>query len=230
MRSSSGNSELRGAARPDPGRAQSHTRKGPGQPLARAGGPGAAPELLGAASPPEPGKAARRGLRTAGRAASARFLPSTFPAPWLPGVVHARGRGGAGVSVTHLRTGSRKPRNAVQTRKAPEAAADQLPNSRSCASGAAIGELPSFPSFKPPANGGAKPREPACSRLPRGPPGRPRRKSPRTRTRTAARQLPRRAHYFSHCGSELALYLAQQAHCAGRETEVQNGEDFCPEP
>lgn len=78
--------------------------KAPGRTRARAGGAGSAaplvPELLIGEAGAEPGKAAHRGLRPAGLAASSAshppgvsFLPSTLPAPRLRGVVHGRGRG-----------------------------------------------------------------------------------------------------------------------------------------
>lgn len=207
VRSSGRNSEFPGRLAARPREARSHTRKGPRTASRTSGrawfGPGAPhsrkPTRARDSGPPRP---ENRGP------CCVRPLPSsTFPAPWLPGVVHARGRGEAGASVTHLRTGSRKPRSAVQTGKAPEAAADQLPNSRSCACGAAIAELPSFPSFKPPANGGpnrGNPRGPASPGGRRdGRAGRARARA-RPRARAGSYVEP---HYFSYCGSELALSL-----------------------
>ena len=67
----------------------------------------------------------------------------------------------AGASVTHLKSRGPESGTVAQTHTAPAAAAHQRPNSRLCACGAAIAELPSLPSFKPPANGGAKRRESA---------------------------------------------------------------------
>lgn len=172
---------FRDPARPDPGRgAQLPAQRPPGslshEPAGLARAAPAAPRLLRAASPPEPGKRPPRPEHRGsvrGAASAPRPLPARHtPRSRLPGLVHARRRGEAGASVTRLRTPSRGPGNAAQPGKAPAAAADPLPNSRSCACGAAVAEPPSFPSFKPPANGGAKPRESAWSRLPRGPPGR----------------------------------------------------------
>lgn len=146
--------------------AQSHTREVPGETLSWNGGSGSGRAQYQELFKAEPGPVARRGLGTAGRAVSAAprlsdvpFVPRTLPAPERQEVVR---------TVTHLRTGSREPGTAAQTGKVPAAAADQLPNSRSCACGAAIAQPPSLPSFKPPANGGATPRESAGSRLPRG--------------------------------------------------------------
>lgn len=140
--------------------------KSPGRLSRGAGGSGSGRAQYQELFKAEPGPVARRGLGTAGRAVSAAprlsdvpFVPRTLPAPERQEVVR---------TVTHLRTGSREPGTAAQTGKVPAAAADQLPNSRSCACGAAIAQPPSLPSFKPPANGGATPRESAGSRLPRG--------------------------------------------------------------
>lgn len=174
---------------------------GPGrgaEPHARADGSGRA--ALRSRSCSEPQAHAGRGERppkpgTAGLAAFAAPrplgvpLPGAPPAPRLPGPCTPGSRGG-GAAVTHLGAGGREPGGVAPPGKAPAAAAAQLPNSRSCACGSTIAETPSFPSFKPPANGGAGPREPACSRLPRGPPGRPRTRM-RTRTCPGTRRPPR---------------------------------------
>lgn len=151
----------------------------PGLPLARA--TGLVGPRLGPRSCSEAQAQAGLGERpprpdTAGLAAFAAPLPlgvplpGAPPAPRLPGSCTPGSRGG-GAAVTHLRAGGWEPGGVSPPGKVLAATAAQLPNSRSCACGTAIAQPPSFPSFKPPANGGAKPRESACSRLPRGPPG-----------------------------------------------------------
>lgn len=175
------------------------------------------PQLLGAANPRGSGRAAAEaGDRgpgcVRGAAPARRPPPRRTPSSQASGVVHARV---AGRRCGRHSPGSRGrgPGSVAPPGKTPAAAAAQLPNSRSCACETAIAETPSFPSFKPPANGGAEPREPACSRLPRGPPGRPRtRMRTRTRTCTGTRRLPRGSVWFlTACGSEVSLSFAQHA-------------------
>lgn len=143
-----------------------------------------APTPLTASSPP--------GLPRPARPSRHPLPRSTLPSPGPQGVAHGRGRGLHGASVPHRRIWSLQSGPAAQPEKATATAADPLPDSRLCACGAAIAEPPSLPSFKPPANGGAKPRESAWSGLPGGRrDGRARGAgSPRTRTCQHLRRDP----------------------------------------
>ena len=177
--------KLRDPARPDPGRTRKATHaKGPGvasrtkqaglgrDARARCAGapPGRLPDPSRARGPPRPenrGPCCVRGTP---------FIRSTLPVPGL-------GESCTPAAVTHPGNGTPDSGTAAQTEKVSAAATQKPPNSRLCACVAAIAEPPSLPSFKPPANGAAESREPASSRLLRGPPGLPRRKARSRRTR-----------------------------------------------
>ena len=170
-------------------------------------------------SPPGPAGASEP------RASRHRCLRSTAPAPGSGDLCTPRRWQPA--SATHPSTKGRESGTAAHTEKAPAPAALQLPNRRLCACGAAIAERPSLPPFKRPANGGAEPRASAWSRLPRGPPGRPRRGG-EGGTRACANPYVR-AHYSSQlpgwalrCAAVLPA-VPQLCSVTDRETRSRKG-------
>lgn len=217
--------------------AQSHPRQRPRSDLSHeAGGSGsgrACPLRRRSSRPPaRPQPDPSRGPRPAEAEEPRAVLrarhplhPKHTPGSRPRGVVHAHGRGGAGAAVTHPGNGTPDSGTAAQTEKVSAAASHQPPNSRLCACVAAIAELPSLPSFKPPANGAAEPREPASSRLLRGPPGRPRRKARSLHTRTRRLSI---SPVISHTGggSRVLPHVSQRAHFADREQRSGKGNTF----